>query len=99
MKTTGTKIRLILVIGLAAVFAASCKKDSKTQPKSISPVITGPYLYVGGAENNKGVYWKTSLSATTVNAVADTIKNINAVYSLITSNKDVYITGANGRLL
>ena len=94
MKTSSIKIKITLqicAISLGIVFIASCKKGDKTPPKSSAPVVTGPYLYVGGAANNKGVYWKTSLSATTASAVADTLKNTNTIYSLITSGKDVYV--------
>ncbi|WP_259067786.1 hypothetical protein HDF24_18985 [Mucilaginibacter sp. X4EP1] len=95
MKTSILQINTTLVIctiSLFALFASGCKKDDKTNPKPVS-TVTGPYLYVGGAANNKGVYWKTSLSATTPNAVADSFKNTNAIYSLITSGKDVYVAG------
>jgi len=93
MKILSNKInKVLLLCAISLVVAiASCKKDDKTPPKSTAPVVTGPYLYVGGAANSKGVYWKTSLSATTANAVADSFKNTNAIYSLITSGKDVYV--------
>jgi len=98
MEISSNKINKVLLLCIVSLIAAvsSCKKDDKNPPKSVAPVVSGPYLYVAGAVNDKGVYWKTSLSATTANAVADTLKNANTIYSLITSGKDVYVAGQTG---
>jgi len=95
MKILSNKInKVLLLCAISLVVAvASCKKDDKNPPKSSTPTVTGPYLYVGGAASGKGVYWKTSLSAPTANAIVDTLKNANTIYSLVTSGKDVYVAG------
>jgi hypothetical protein len=93
---TNSLTLLICLVSFLIITVAGCKKEDKNATKTTPPAITGPYLYVGGGLVAKGIYWKTSLSQTTANAVPDTIKNSKATYitAIVTSGSDVYIATA-----
>ena len=86
----------ILYISLALLISGSlgCKKEAKN---TVKPIPSGPYLYVGGGENAHATFWKVSLSQPNGIITTDTTGSANAISSIVTSGKDVYIVaGAAG---
>lgn len=94
-KTKGINL-IICMASFLTISIVGCKKDDKSTIKTTPPTVTGPYLYVGGGTNNKGIYWKTSLSQKVVKSIPDTVANAGYINSVVTSGSDVYLTGEAG---
>jgi hypothetical protein len=87
----------LLLILAPGLILSSCSKDSGGGNTTIvHPPYTGPYLYVGGTMNSKGVYWKIGLSDPGTSAGWDTLANSSNITSIVTSGKDVYMAGQAG---
>ena len=86
-------------IGAVVVLAlsTSCHKssDKPAQAPSITPVSTGPYLYVGGGTaNHQGIYWRSQLNHPV--PVADTVKNADVITSMVGTEDGLYFAAQTG---
>jgi hypothetical protein len=87
------RIRFIAII-TAILLSYSCKKST---PSSVNqtpaPPETPPFLYIGGASDFKGIYWKFSLADTAASVIADTVENATNVSAIVISDSMRYMVG------
>jgi hypothetical protein len=89
------RIELFLAIIAGILLFYSCKKDSPKITPTLTPVITGPYLYLGGSADSRGVYWKVSLLDPSGPVITDTIQNAANITSIVISDNTRYMTGGS----
>jgi len=58
-------------------------------------VLGGPYLYLGGSDDSKGVYWKISLLRPWADVIADTVQNATNISSIVISDTTRYMIGGS----
>jgi len=77
------------------LLTCSCKKDSPQVNPTPIPVLGGPYLYLGGSDDSKGVYWKISLLRPWADVIADTVQNATNISSIVISDTTRYMIGGS----
>ena len=81
---------------ITVTLLTSCHKNSDKPgaPPAITPIETGPHLYIGGGISSaQGVYWKTPLSHSAW--ITDTLKNAPIVTSLLSASDGLYVAAQN----
>lgn len=81
----------IAVLIVLALLASCHKSSDKPAPQpALTPIPTGPYLYVGGGTvSHQGIYWKSQLNHP-LPVAADTVKNANIITSMISTEEGLY---------
>jgi hypothetical protein len=92
-----TSIQFFISLIAGILLICSCKKDSPkvTPTPPPAPVVKGPFLYIGGISDSKGIYWKFSLSQPSANVIADTVQNSTNISSIVISDSTRYMVGGS----
>jgi hypothetical protein len=89
------KLQFIAIISVI-LLSSACKKSSPSSDHPTpAPPETGPFLYIGGISDSKGIYWKFSLSDTLASAIADTVENSTNISAIVISDSTRYMVGGS----
>lgn len=91
------KPQIFIAIIAGILLLSACKKDSpKVSSTPPPPAIPGPFLYLAGSSDSKGICWKLSLSQPSDSVTADTIQNAANISAIVISDTTRYMVGSSG---